>query len=167
MSSHDDHLLRERARVVAVDGPFAWIESQRRSSCDSCAVTRGCGTGALSRFFSRRITGIKAENTLSAVVGDSVVVAIDERALVRGSIAVYLTPLLLMFLFAVTVDLLLASLLPLASRDIWVAIAGLCGLGAGLVWLRYFSQRILNERRYLPRIVERDDGVVTTAIDFK
>ncbi|MBT8117314.1 MAG: SoxR reducing system RseC family protein, partial [Gammaproteobacteria bacterium] len=36
-------MLEETGRVVAIDGEYAWIESERTPSCGGCAARRGCG----------------------------------------------------------------------------------------------------------------------------
>jgi len=91
-------MLKEKARVVAVKADIALVEAERRSSCDSCSANNACGTGVISRVLGRKHTRLEALNTVGAQVGDEVVVAIEDKVLVRSSFMVYTMPLLFMFL---------------------------------------------------------------------
>ena len=78
-------MIEESGMVVAVKGDFAWIESERKSTCGACAVRKGCGTAAIARVLGQRRTRLRVVNSVHAGVGDDVVVGISESGLVRGS----------------------------------------------------------------------------------
>lgn len=94
-------MIEETAFVVAVEGDYALLQTQRRSACQSCSVKQGCGTSVLSRVVGQRSTQLRVLNTLSAQVGDEVIIGLEENALVQGSLLVYSVPLLMLLLFAV------------------------------------------------------------------
>ncbi len=94
-------MIEETAFVVAVEGDYALLQTQRRSACQSCSVKQGCGTSVLSRVVGQRSTQLSVLNTLSAQVGDEVIIGLEENALVHGSLLVYSLPLLMLLLFAV------------------------------------------------------------------
>ena len=93
-------MIEEHARVVAVQGDTALLQTQRQSSCGSCEVKSGCGTSLLAGIVGQKITQLKVQNTLNAKPGDEVVLGMEEHALVMGSLLVYGVPLLMLLLGA-------------------------------------------------------------------
>lgn len=140
-------MIEEDAVVVATEGEVAWLETERKSTCGSCAVRKGCGTGVLANVVGRKLTRVVALNPVGAHAGDRVIVGIDERSLVRGSLAVYALPLLTLFVGA------------LAGEALWgepgAMAGGVAGLVAGLAWLRRFSRRCRTDTRFQPVILRR------------
>lgn len=145
-------MIEESAQVVSVEGEHAWVESERRSSCSSCSA-KGCGTGALSKVLGSKVQRMKVRNPINAVAGDAVIVGIDESILVKGSLLVYIVPLLLM---------LAGGLFGEAMAPQWggegeglSALFGLLGLGGGLLWLRRFNRTAANDPRYTAVILRK------------
>lgn len=136
--------------MIAVEGGLAWVETERRSACDSCSVRSGCGSGVLAKVIGRRLNQVPALNRVGARPGDAVIVGIAERSLLRGSLAVYAVPLLAMLGAALGGELLLPG-----WGEAGVVGAGALGLGAGFVWLRGFAARIGKDPRYQPVILRR------------
>ena len=152
-------MIEETATVVALDGEHAWIETQRKSSCGSCSASGGCGTSVLSEVLGNRPVRVHALNQVDAQVGETVVVGINEGSLVRGSLAVYIVPLLTM----IAGGLFGKALAPqLQAGDTLVAVCGLLGLGLGFVWLWLFSRRIRDDGRYQAVILRRTPVVAVS-----
>lgn len=149
-------MIEESAQVVAVEGDFVWVETQRQGTCGSCAASKGCGTATLAKVLGTRRTRVRALNGNGAQVGDRVVVGIEEAALVRGSLAVYAVPLLALLAGGVVGSLLSARLL-LEGEGLSLAL-GVLGLVAGLGWLKGFSRRIRSDARYQPVVLRRLPG---------
>jgi sigma-E factor negative regulatory protein RseC len=149
-------MIEETARVVAAEGEFVWVETQRQSTCGGCAARQGCGTATLAKVLGRRRTRVRALNRDAARVGDRVVVGIDEQALVRGSLAVYAVPLLGLLAGGV-LGALLQTRLQLAGEALTL-IAGVAGLIAGLLWVKGFTRRIRGDSRYQPVVLRRLAG---------
>lgn len=149
-------MIEETARVVAAEGEFVWVETQRQSTCGSCAARQGCGTATLAKVLGQRRTRVRALNRNVARVGDQVVVGIHERALVRGSLAVYAVPLLGL-LAGGTVGAQLQARLQLPGEVLTLA-AGVVGLVAGLLWVKGFTRRIRGDSRYQPVVLRRLAG---------
>lgn len=133
-------MIEENGRVVRVTGDTAWVETTRRSSCGSCSARSGCGTGALAGLFGARAHLVQVTNPVGARPGDQVVVGISESLLVRGSLAVYLLPLLTLLAGALLAEGL-APQLGGTGSDAPAIFGGLTGLAAGFLWLHRRNRR--------------------------
>jgi sigma-E factor negative regulatory protein RseC len=132
-------MIEESARVVAIEGSQLVLEAEIRTSCQSCAASKGCGTSVLAEHVGRKMTRFHAENSLNARVGDEVVVGLSEQAMLNGSLLVYLFPLASMILAALLADVLLdpAWLAGYGlSADLLTALAALAGLALAVMGVR-------------------------------
>lgn len=146
-------MIEETATVVKCEGEFAWVEAQRQTTCGSCAANKGCGTSVLAKVVGKKVARMKAINKAQAHVGDSVIVGMNEAALVKGSLAVYLLPLIFMMLFAVTGNVVAVQMAwQVEPVVILFAIIGLVTAG---LWLRGFTRRIQHDSVYQPVILRR------------
>ena len=143
-------MIEETAHVVETQGEYAWVETERRSSCGSCSA-KGCGTGALSKILGRRSQRLKVLNPIDAKAGDTVVLGIHEQALLKGSLAVYIVPLLAMLGGA----LLGEGLAPQWGSDseAMSLLFGLFGLAAGFFWLHRYNRRLSRDERFMAVIL--------------
>lgn len=159
-------MIEETGRVVEVQGAFAWIESERSSTCGGCSVRNGCGTAALARVLGQRRVRLRVLNHINARVGDAVVVGVTESGLVRGSLAVYVAPLAA-FLGGALGGHFLGNYLFAGGSDIAAISGGLAGLAAGLVWLQRFSRATERDASFQPVILRRQimTGDLTGAPD--
>jgi sigma-E factor negative regulatory protein RseC len=148
-------MIEETGQIVDVEGAFAWVESERTSSCSSCAVRRGCGTGAIARVLGQRRVHLRVLNRINARVGDLVVIGVSESGLVRGSLAVYAAPLFGLFAGALGSYAMASRFYPEWPTDP-VAVAGaLAGFVSGLFWLRGFSRRTARNPAYQPVVLRQ------------
>ncbi len=146
-------MIEETATVVKCEGEFAWVEAQRQSTCGNCAANKGCGTSVLAKVVGKKVARMKAINKANAHVGDSVIVGMNEAALVKGSLAVYLLPLIFMMLFAITGNVVAVQL---EWKSEWVVILfAVIGLVTAGFWLRGFTRRIQYDGVYQPVILRR------------
>jgi sigma-E factor negative regulatory protein RseC len=156
-------MIEETAQVVRVERGQVWVETRRRSTCSGCAAEKGCGTAVLSKVLGQRRTQIRVLADMSLDVGDQVVIGIAARSLVRGSLAVYAVPLLLLLLGAVLGRLVAGSGL-WASAETASLVLGLGGLAAGLLWLKYFTRYIQDDRNYQPVVLRRQATAMTDRV---
>jgi sigma-E factor negative regulatory protein RseC len=147
-------MIEERAEVVACEGRFAWVQTQRASTCGSCAANKGCGTATLARVLGQRRTRVRVLNDARAVAGEQVVIGLSEQALVRGALAVYLVPLLGL-LGGALFGAHLAERLLVQEADLLSILFGGLGLAIGIGWLRHHARRIREDARYQPVILRR------------
>lgn len=146
-------MIEERAVVSRVDGQQVWVRPFGNESCARCREGRGCGGGMINRLVSSRRRDIEVHPGRTArmpVAGDTVIIGIDESALMQAALAVY----------AVPVAGLLAggtfAHLALQAPDLLVAGFGLLGLVAGFVVTRGFSQRAQQRPGFQPVLLRRD-----------
>jgi len=153
-------MIEETAHVVAVDPQGVWVETQRQSACGQCAARKGCGTAVLGKVLGKKRSRVLVANPGQAPVrvGDQVLIGIDESALVRGSMAVYLVPLLSFFLFGV-LGQTLAHQLMMDSGEGLSIISSLLGLLLGFLWARRYAR---GDQRYQPVILAN----ATPAVSF-
>lgn len=81
-------MLEEQVTVTAVDGQTAWVEAV--PACGGCSQT--CASALLYKL-GRRRPPLAVRCQLAVQPGDRVMIGIDERALLWGSLLVYMLPL--------------------------------------------------------------------------
>ncbi len=127
-------MLEERAVILAVEHdangqPIARLEIARKTACGLCGQTRGCGNSLWGKIFAHKSGNFVARNPIQARVGDGVIVGIDEAAVMRGALLLYMLPLACLFVVAFIVSHFTPSALATLLG------AGL-GLVLGLVWVK-------------------------------
>jgi len=148
--------------VVSVEDDSVWVETQRQTACGHCAAKNGCGAHTLSKVMGAKRNRINVLNPKAAVlsVGDEVVIGLTEHALVRGSLAIYLLPLLSLFVFGLLGEVMAEQLL-VSSADLLVAAFGVVGLLVGFVWVKRFSRFVAVDPRYQPVLLRRKIPLVS------
>lgn len=157
-------MIEEHAQVVDVQGEFAWVESERGTTCGSCSVRKGCGTSAIAQLFGKRRVRLRALNRINARCGDKVVIGIAESGVVQGSLAVYAAPLLGLFAGALAGQLLGSTVLDMPS-DVPALAGAIGGFVATLAWLRRFSRDREKDAVYQP-VVLRQQPATGTAVTW-
>ncbi|SDS68078.1 SoxR reducing system RseC family protein [Pseudomonas oryzae] len=128
-------MLEEQGRVVAVEEGAVWVETLRRSTCNACSASAGCGQGLMEKLgVGERRGYVRALTDLHLAVGDGVTIGIREELMLGSALRVYLLPLLGLFAAA-----MLAQWLALAESFVILAALG----GFVVVWglVRRHSRR--------------------------
>jgi len=102
-------MIEETAIVIDVKDQQILLETQRKSACQTCSVKSGCGTSTLAKVVGKRSSQFVVDNHLNVQAGDRVIIAIDENALVQGSLLIYLLPLIFMMLAGLLAEYLFAN----------------------------------------------------------
>src|SRR5687768_13337053 len=89
-------MIEENAIVISLEQDMALLEVVRRKPCGLCGQTRGCGISLWGRLLGHRKNIFKAVNQIDAKPGDSVVVGVEEQALLMSSLTFYGIPLFTM-----------------------------------------------------------------------
>lgn len=148
-------MLIETGRVVAVeaDEEALWVETIRQSTCGSCAANKGCGHGLLNRIADGRTGYIRvlsgAVAARQCAVDDQVRISIPEQVILRGSLLVYLLPLLCMLAGASGADILW----PAAGEPATIA-GAVSGLALGFVLVRWHAWHHRRDRALQPTVLE-------------
>ena len=145
-------MIEEQAQVIEIKGDQLILQAQTQSTCGSCAVNKGCGTSVLSKVVGRKFTQFQAENNIGAEVGDTVIVGIAEDALLKGSLVMYIMPIIAMLIFALIADYLLIEM---AVRDLFVAISGVAGLVFGSLFARQYFQQKSRAHQFVPVVLRK------------
>ncbi|MCK5665460.1 MAG: SoxR reducing system RseC family protein [Thiotrichaceae bacterium] len=160
-------MIEEYAQVVGFEGDDIWVETQRKSACGQCSANKGCGTAVLSKVLGNKRSRVRVLNPKATEVsiGDEIVVGIEEQALVRGSLAIYMVPLLALFLFGLLGGVF-AEQFNMVKPDTLVIVFSLLGLVLGFMWVKRFSGVISNDPRYQPILLHHasQSGVLKTSL---
>jgi sigma-E factor negative regulatory protein RseC len=128
-------MLKEYGIVVAVNDNLAAVQTTRTSLCGQCSANQGCGTASISRWLGPKNTMVTVMNHNGAKVGDQVVIGLEEQALLKSSVLLYLIPLLGLFAGAIGYEMF-SVYAPLLRSELFTILAGFVGLIAGLMWVR-------------------------------
>jgi sigma-E factor negative regulatory protein RseC len=131
------NVLETRAIIVQTDGQNALVQVSQAGGCEQCNG-KGCGTGKLSQLFCSKPRQFQVDNQINAGVGDQVIISVAEGAVMRGIGMVYLLPLMLLLMGAVTGNSLAVQA---EQRDSYSAVGALLGLVAGFVFAKWMSSR--------------------------
>ena len=148
-------MIEEHAIVVDIDNDdAAMLEIVRRTPCGLCGQSRGCGISIWGRLFGHKPNIFKAVNQINAKVGDSVIVGIEEQALLTSSMTVYGIPLVAMLAGA----LLAGGLFAAGHADRNAVLGAVIGLVFGLLWVRAYTAGRGLDARYRPVILRAGDS---------
>jgi len=142
----------ETALVSHVEGNFVFLETQNNGSCGNCSSKTGCGSVSSIFTFKPR-NKLKINNTLELEQGDSVIVAMAADKLLMATFLMYLSPLILLFIFS-----LIAKLLMGETASI---VAGLCGLFIGLLLVKQFTQKSAVAEQFQPKLIRKIINIET------
>lgn len=143
-------MIEEQAVVIAAEKGFAWVETQRQSACGQCSANKGCGTAVLSKALGGKRTQIKVLDEVGVKPGETVVLGLDESAMLKGSAILYLLPLAGLFLFSVLAQWLIQ---PVSEGP--TVLAGLLGLAFGFYLLKLQTSNLAADSRYQPVVLRR------------
>jgi len=144
-------MIETEAVVVKIEHAVAYVQAERKSSCSGCSES-SCGTSVLANFFGQKTPLYRASNEVGAKVGDRVVVGMNESALFKGTLLLYLFPLLLLFVGAVTGSALAVTA---DVKDGYSVAGAFIGLVAGFLGLKLLSSKTGLGRQFQPVILSR------------
>lgn len=146
-------MIEQEATVVAREGDHVWVEARRQSTCNGCAARSGCGTGALGGWLPGAVTRLRVPDPLGVRPGERVVIGVPEGAVLRGSLLVYLVPLLGLLGGALMGEQLGAFLSH--TGDALALAGGAAGLLLGFVYARRAGSEGGHRGRTQPVLVRR------------
>jgi len=106
-------------------------------------------------MFAASTQEMKVLNPIDAKPGDAVVLGLEEGALLRSSLTVYIVPLVLLIIGGLFGEWM-APALDLESHSEFLSIpAALIGLAIGFMWVRHIGLRMARDDRYMAVILRR------------
>ena len=141
-------MIEETALVLEIRDQQALLQTQRKNACQSCSVKSGCGTSTLAKVVGNRSSQFIVDNTLDVHAGDQVVVAIDENALVQGSLLIYLLPLLSMLAAGIFAELFF-------SIELDTIVFSMVGFALSLFIVHYILPRSALKKSIQPHLLRR------------
>lgn len=144
-------MMFETGRVVAVESDGVWVETIRKTTCGSCAAQKGCGHGMMNRISEGRQSLVRALPGRilpeQCTVDDEVRISIPEEVILRGSVIVYILPVLAMLGGA-------ALGAWLGGGDLGGGLGALAGFAAGFGLVRWHAVRHRDDSSMQPVLEE-------------
>lgn len=143
-------MILETGRIAAIEQQGLWVETIQRSACGSCQAQKGCGQSLLAKFgasASYLWVLLDGRDSTSYQIGNEVRIGVPEDVIAKGSLFVYMVPLLTMIAATVIAHQQLAS----DAVSVLCALGGLL-LGAAIV--RWYSYRNRFDSRVQPVLVD-------------
>ena len=122
-------MIEEYAIVTKSAGTTATLEIERRTACGLCGQKRGCGNATWGKMLGHDSHDFTAENQIHAKVGDSVVVGIDEQAVLNSAFFLYVVPLVGLLIGTLVADYLF-------KNQFYVILGAVLGLVLGFLWVK-------------------------------
>ena len=157
-------MLSETGRIVAIDEKSIWVETIQVSTCGSCSVKKGCGQSLLNQMYDGRRHHI--EIPLHSVqenfsLGDQVTLEIPEDAIVKGALALYLLPLLMLITGAYLWQLL--SIEFSLENELIALFGAVIGFVSGLLFVRGINGFWAKSAGFQPCISKNHSALIVTS----
>jgi sigma-E factor negative regulatory protein RseC len=143
----ETEMVLEQARVESLAEGGAWLDPGLSGGCPNCRNGRGCGVSVFQRLFRlpRHRVWLPTAESLSA--GDIVVIGLSQRALLRASLWLYLSPLLGLLAGAIVMD-------SLFGNEALTAAGAAVGLFGALLAVRFRQRRQARSGEFFPVLRE-------------
>ena len=158
-------MIEEKALIVETRDDIAWVETQRKSTCSSCQVQKGCGTSVLHKVLGQKRTRLKVLNPNLFEVGDEIVLGLQENALIKGSLMLYALPLIAMFVFSI-LGYSAFSLYELEFTEGFEILFSLSGLVSGFIWVSKYNKNISSDPNFQAVILSKTAGSPASTVSL-
>ncbi|MFT5693299.1 MAG: sigma-E factor negative regulatory protein RseC [Oceanicoccus sp.] len=149
--------ISEIGQVVEIGDDCLWVETIRKTTCQSCTAQKACGHGIMSNTDKGRTHKIRVlidESDIKGYrVGDEVEISIPEHLLVTGALLVYLLPLLTMLGGAMLAAQVWAG-------DVPAVIGAVAGFSCGIFVVRYHAAQFNDSVAFNPSVTSLRKGSV-------
>lgn len=143
-------MILETGRIVAVEPDGLWVETIRRSTCNSCRAEQGCGQSMMAKLSGHtsylRVL-LQGRDPTRYQLGEEIQIGVPEDVVATGSLFAYLVPLLIMLLVSGAVHWQFAN----EGATILAAFTGL--VGGGLL-VRWRAHQTRDDSRLQPVLVD-------------
>lgn len=147
----------ETGRIVAIDADGLWVETIRKSTCGACSAQKGCGHGLLNRIRDGQRGLVRVlPGTFSLTdcrINDEVSISLPDEVILRGSLVVYMLPLLTM-LFGAAAG---SHWLPW-PQDLAAVAGAAVGFAGGVALVRWHAWHHRDDSRLQPVLAALPGG---------
>jgi sigma-E factor negative regulatory protein RseC len=140
-------MVEETGLVTQIKGAMATVLVQKKSACDGCSVQGACESTAEGME-------IEALNMVHAGVGQKVKVAMAPRDYLKGSMFMYVLPLIVFIAGAIIGKNIGETYLKNMNSDLVAAMTGFALLVLSLAGLKLWTGKMESRAEYKPVIEE-------------
>ena len=152
-------MIEENAKVVSVTDSGVLVETQRATACGNCKAKSGCGTHTIENFLEKKNRNqFLVRQLFPVAIGDEVIIGLQESALLKGSLAVYIVPLV-GFIGGGFFGELLSDQLSVINKEWFTIVTAGFGLMLGIVWLRLFNMSLKHRSEFEPILVRHANKI--------
>lgn len=143
-------MIIETGRIVSIESEGLWVETIRKTTCGSCKAQSGCGQSLLNKWDGHTsyiwvLLDGRDHNLYS--LGDEIQLGIPEEVVAKGSLLVYMVPVVSLVIFTAIAHTQF-------SNEAVTALSGFVGLLFGGVIVRWHSWRNRYNRDLQPVLVD-------------
>ena len=145
-------MIVETGTVVALESDALWVETIQKTACEACVAQKGCGTRVLSKLTGKtnRIRVLAEHPCDELSIGQDVSIGIPEDVIVKGSMLVYILPV---------ICAVAGAWLGGSSGDMAAIVCSVIGLLLGGLIVSLHSKKTRNDLRYQPVLLDGSGAV--------
>lgn len=143
-------MIIETGRIMAIEAEGLWVETIQQSTCSSCRAEPGCGQSLLAKTMGRTSylwVLLEGRDPTAYQLGEEVQIGVPEEVVAKGSLFVYLTPLVGLMLGAGAAHSLWGS-------ELLTFLAAMSGLVAAGLLVRWHAHLTRFDPRLQPVLVD-------------
>lgn len=143
-------MIIETGRIVSIESEGVWVETIQKTACGSCKAEKGCGQRLINQWDGHTsyiwvlLEGRKPENYH---LGDEIQIGIPEEVIAKGSLIVYMVPMLALVIATSFAHVHFAN-------EVITMLSGFAGLLLGGLLVRWHSWRNRYNRELQPVLID-------------
>lgn len=143
-------MIEEIGVITAVDKDHIWVETQIKTTCGSCEAQDNCGTGVVAKAFAPKKEKLILRCKQVAQVGQQVKLGIEEEHLLSASALMYVLPIVIMIVTALTSQAVLPELG--LQHELWIVAATFFMTYLSFRWVKRKASRNKNNK-FQPKLL--------------
>lgn len=143
-------MILETGRIVSIEAEGVWVETIQKSACGSCKAEKGCGQSLLHKWDGHSAyiwVLLDGRDPTRYTLGDEIQIGIPEEVIAKGSLLVYLVPV-------ISLVVLTALAHNQFAHEGITTLAGFAGLVLGGLIVRWHSWCTRFDRDLQPVLVD-------------
>jgi sigma-E factor negative regulatory protein RseC len=140
-------MVKEEGVVTSADQSIAWIKTIRTTACEACEAKNNCEI-----LNSKNSMHFEVRNTLNAEKGDRVVVGIQTKSLLFLTFMLYVFPIFLLLIGALTGKNL--ALFLNTDQNLTSILLGFTLFFLAVFIIKKINNKVANNQRYKPFLVK-------------